>query len=133
MTHSLPDIEMICVEGTHALPEGYFLMGDEFGDLWGACRPVHQVMLPDFYLSKYPVTQRLWRVVAQAAPEFGLKDSPSHFSGDDLPVEQVSWDDIAEKFLPALRALTGKAYRLPTEAEWEYAARGGKYAADGYR
>jgi formylglycine-generating enzyme required for sulfatase activity len=71
----------------------------------------------DFYIGKYPVTQGLWTRI--------MGDNPSKFKGDDSqPVEQVSWDD-AEEFIWRLNQETGKNYRLPTEAEWEYAARGG--------
>ncbi len=110
---------------------GTFDMGDEHGDLQENCRPVHQVTVSDFYLGKFPVTQALWKVVMN-----GKK--PSRFQGDDRPVEQVSWDDV-QAFIKNLNQLTkssrpiGHAYRLPTEAEWEYAARGGQYHAEGYK
>ena len=68
-------------------------------------------------MGKYEVTQSLWQVV--------MGSNPSKFKGDDLPVEQVSWNDCQE-FIGKLNGLTGKKFRLPTEAEWEYAARGGK-------
>ena len=76
----------------------------------------HRVTLSDFYIGKYEVTQREWKEV--------MGNNPSNFKGDDLPVEQVSWDDIQD-YLQKLNAKAGKNYRLPTEAEWEYAARGG--------
>jgi formylglycine-generating enzyme required for sulfatase activity len=79
-------------------------------------KPVHKVTLSDFYISKYEVTQELWQAI--------MGDNPSHFKGDNLPVENVSWDEVQE-FVSRLNRLTGKNYRLPTEAEWEYAARGG--------
>ena len=75
--------------------------------------------LPDFHLCKYPVTQAQWKKI--------MGDNPSYFKGDDLPVEQVSWDD-AQAFLKKLNATLPagqKPYRLPSEAEWEYAAKGG--------
>lgn len=71
----------------------------------------------DFYLCKFEVTQRLWKEV--------MGENPSEMQGDNLPVEQVSWNDC-QTFLSRLNELTGKTYRLPTEAEWEYACRGGK-------
>ena len=79
-------------------------------------KPAHPVVLNCFYLCKYEVTQELWETV--------MGDNPSHFKGKNLPVENVSWDDC-QKFIMKLNELTGKKYRLPTEAEWEYAARGG--------
>lgn len=87
--------------------------------------PRHQVTVPTFFLGKYPVTQAQWRAVA-AYPiaEKELKPNPSHFSGDNRPVEQVSWDDATE-FCHRLCVKTGRTYRLPSEAEWEYACRAG--------
>jgi hypothetical protein len=80
----------------------------------------YYVQLSDFYIGKYEVTQGLWKAV--------MGSNPSNFTGDNLPVEQVSWEDITRTngFLAKLNAMTGKKYRLPTEAEWEYAARGCK-------
>lgn len=72
-----------------------------------------------FYICKYEVTQKLWKEV--------MGDNPSQMQGDDLPVEQVNWIDC-QTFIGKLNKLTGKNYRLPTEAEWEYACRGGKYS-----
>ena len=97
---------------------GTFNMGDTFGDGDPEELPVHPVTVPDFLLCKYPVTQAQWRRV--------MGTNPSKFKGDNLPVENVSWDD-AQAFIQKLNQLTGLKYRLPTEAEWEYAAReGGK-------
>jgi hypothetical protein len=70
----------------------------------------------DYYISKYEVTQLQWKLI--------MGENHSHFQADNLPVENISWYD-AQKFIKKLNQITGKNYRLPTEAEWEYAARGG--------
>jgi formylglycine-generating enzyme required for sulfatase activity len=110
---------MVAVKG------GTFMMGateDQGDDFKDPKRTAHLVTVGDYYIGKYPVTQDLWKLVMAGTP---IAD-PSHFKGGGLlPVENVSWDDIVNEFLPRLNALTGKEYRLPTEAEWEYAARGG--------
>ena len=81
-------------------------------------KPTHQVTLTnDYYIGKYEVTQALWQAVTG--------NNPSNYKGDNLPVENVSWNDCQE-FISKLNRITGKTFRLPTEAEWEYAARGGK-------
>jgi hypothetical protein len=72
--------------------------------------------VPGFYIGKYEVTQKQWRAV--------MGNNPSNWTGDNLPVEQVSWNDV-QQFLTKLNQMTGRNYRLPTEAEWEYAAQGG--------
>ena len=109
-------IEMVKVEA------GTFMMGAtsemEEGIATDNEKPVHQVTLTkDYYMGKYEVTQALWKAV------MGRK--PSFFEGDNLPVEWVSWNDC-QKFISKLNKMTGRRFRLPTEAEWEYAARGGK-------
>ena len=99
---------------------GTFTMGatPEMKDPWDDEKPVHQVTLTnDYYIGKYEVTQALWQAV--------MGNNPSGFKGDNLPVENVSWDDCQE-FINKLNRITGKTFRLPTEAEWEYATRGGK-------
>ena len=80
-------------------------------------KPTHRVTLTnDYYIGKYEVTQALWKAV--------MGNKPSRFKGKNLPVANVSWDDCQE-FISKLNRITGKTFRLPTEAEWEYAARGG--------
>lgn len=80
-------------------------------------KPTHAVTVSNFYIGKYEVTKKEWRDV--------MGNNPTYFTGcDDCPVVYVSWDDIQE-YLTKLNANTGKKYRLPTEAEWEFAARGG--------
>jgi formylglycine-generating enzyme required for sulfatase activity len=87
--------------------------------------PRHVVTVQPFSIGKYPVTQAQWRAVA-AYESFGkgLDSDPSEFKGDNCPVEKVSWDDATE-FCHRLSTKTGREYRLPSEAEWEYACRAG--------
>jgi len=97
---------------------GSFTMGDTYGEGNSNELPTHLVTVGDFYIGAYEVTQGEWRAV--------MGSNPSYFSacGADCPVEQVSWNDI-QIFITTLNQLSGKSYRLPTEAEWEYAARSG--------
>ena len=114
MTETLPGgptFEMIKVEG------GRYIRGGETNS--------HQVELDGFHMGKNPVTQALWKAV------MGVENDPAHFKGDDRPVESISWHDTQE-FLQKLNKITGKPYRLPTEAEWEYAACGGNQS-EGYQ
>lgn len=99
---------------------GTFTMGatsEQGSDAWDEETPAHQVTLSDYYIGQTEVTQALWEAV--------MGSNPSDHRGDNLPVEQVSWDDC-QVFIQELNQLTGKQFRLPTEAEWEYAARGGR-------
>lgn len=97
------------------VPGGRFMMG---GDKYDDEKPRHEVTVPAFYIGKFQITQAQWKAV------MGAEKNPSYFKGDNLPVENVSWND-AKKFCQKLSQLTGKTYRLPTEAEWEYACRAG--------
>ena len=118
--HNLPDIAMVYVSG------GTFTMGatsEQGSDADSDEKPAHSVTLSGYYIGKYEVTQELWKAV--------MGSNPSSFKGDNLPVENVSWNDVQE-FLRKLNAMTGKRYRLPTEAEWEFAARGGN-SSRGYK
>jgi formylglycine-generating enzyme required for sulfatase activity len=88
-------------------------------------RPQHEVTVSEFYMGKYPVTQVQWRFVASLQEvERSLDPNPSGFEGDDHPVERVSWLDAVE-FCARLSQQTSRNYRLPSEAEWEYACRAG--------
>ena len=101
--------KMIAVKG------GTFQMGNDDWYEWG--KPVHQVTLSDYYIGETEVTQELWNAV--------MGSNPSYFTGNmQRPVEQVSWIDC-QTFISKLNQLTGATFRLPTEAQWEYAARGG--------
>jgi formylglycine-generating enzyme required for sulfatase activity len=95
---------------------GCFEMGDTFGDGENDEKPVHEVCVDDFYLGKYEVTQGQWEKV--------MENNPSNFKGRDNPVERVSWNDV-QQFIERLNNQSGRKHRLPTEAEWEYAARSG--------
>jgi len=98
------------------IPGGSFLMGSPDGTGRDNEHPQHRVTLSPFCLGKYPVTQAQWMAV--------MGKNPSHFKGNDLPVESVPWHD-AVKFCEAISKRTSKTYRLPTEAKWEYACRAG--------
>jgi formylglycine-generating enzyme required for sulfatase activity len=106
-----------------AIPGGKFLMGSPEGEGNDREKPQHQVTIQPFYMGKYPVTQAQWEMVSRL-PEvkIDLRSKPSHFKGANLPVENVSWHD-AREFCARLSKATGKLYRLPSEAEWEYACR----------
>ncbi|MCK5522289.1 MAG: tetratricopeptide repeat protein [Thiomargarita sp.] len=100
------------------IPGGTFTMGSPENEerRYGDESPQHQVTVQPFFMAKYPVTQAQWQAV--------MDNNPSRFKGEKRPVEKVSWDD-AVKFCQRLSEKTGKAYRLPSEAEWEYACRAG--------
>ena len=115
------EFKMVKVQG------GTFQMGatsEQGSYVWKDENPVHSVTLSDYYIGQTQVTQELWQVV--------MGNNPSEFRGDNQrPVENVSWNDCQE-FIKKLNRLTGKNFRLPTEAEWEYAARGGS-KSKGYK
>ena len=104
------------IEGMLFIKGGCFDMGDTFSDGDTDEGPAHKVCVDDFYIGETEVTQGKWREI--------MGKNPSRFRGPDLPVEQVNWGDVQE-FIGNLRQKTGRNYRLPTEAEWEYAARSG--------
>jgi formylglycine-generating enzyme required for sulfatase activity len=99
-------IEMVPVEG------GAFQFCDKY-----------EVTVSDFMIGKYPVTQKQWREI--------MGNNPSHFKGDDLPVESVSWEDVKAFIKKLNERFPGRYFRLPSETEWEYAARGGRLS-EGY-
>jgi formylglycine-generating enzyme required for sulfatase activity len=133
---------MVFVQG------GTFTMGateEQGSDYDSDERPTYQVTLSDFYIGKYEVTQQLWEYVMKYsgtaadgsrmsayALDVWLGDDPSsdYGVGDFYPAYNVSWNDIVDIFLPRLNKITGGNFRLPTEAEWEYAARGGNKSKD---
>jgi formylglycine-generating enzyme required for sulfatase activity len=106
------NFEMVFIKG------GCYQMGDTFGDGGANEKPVHKVCIDDFYIGKYVVTQAQWQAL--------MGNNPSRFKkcGGNCPVENILWED-AQEFIRRLNDLTGKNYRLPYEAEWEYAARSG--------
>ena len=107
------DFDMVFVKG------GTFTMGctDEQGNDCDDDEIKHTVTLNNYYIGKYEVTQAEYEKI--------MGKNPSHFKNNKNPVEQVSYDDV-QRFIAKLNKRTGKNYRLPTEAEWEYAARGGR-------
>ena len=113
--------KMITVDG------GTFTMGataEQGSDAYNTEKPAHQVTLSSYNIGETEVTQALWKAV--------MGSNPSSVTGDlQRPVEQVSWHDC-QTFISKLNQMTGKNFRLPTEAEWEYAARGGK-KSQGYK
>lgn len=113
--------EMIYVEG------GTFKMGateEQGNDAYETEKPVHKILLDDYYIGKFEVTQGLWKAVmgSEVTEGGGWK---GYGYGDDYPAYRVSWKDCQD-FIKKLNELTGENFRLPYEAEWEYAARGGK-------
>ena len=109
------------------IPGGTFLMGspetEAESNYWE--KPQHQVTIQPFFMGKYTVTQAQWKAVAKLPKiERGLDPDRSYFKGDNRPVEEVSWLDAVE-FCARLSEKTGRNYRLPSEAEWEYACRAG--------
>ena len=114
------EFKMVFVEG------GTFTMGatsEQGKDAYDDEYPTHSVTLSDYYIGETEVTQALWQAV--------MGSNPSWFKGNNLPVERVSYEDV-KTFITKLNEKTGKTFRLPTEAEWEYAARGGK-KSKGYK
>ena len=112
--------DMVYVDG------GTFTMGataDQGSDAYDEEKPAHQVTLSSFYICKHEVTQEEWEAV--------MGSNPSNWKGKRLPVERVSWEEC-QTFISKLNSITGNQYRLPTEAEWEYAARGGN-RSNGYK
>ena len=108
-------VEMVYVRG------GCYQMGDIFDDPEGGSeeKPVHEVCVDSFYLGKYEVTQGQWKSA------MGSNPSSDKSCGVDCPVDNVSWNDVQDFVLRLNSSSGGRAYRLPTEAEWEYAARSG--------
>ncbi len=119
-----------------AIPGGTFLMGTEDEEIerlvkkfnWDGFRserPQHRVTVSSFYMGRYPITQSQWKAIAATAKiDIDLETNPSNFKGDELPVESVNWYQATE-FCKRLSRETKQEYRLPSEAEWEYACRAG--------
>jgi len=114
-TNANLNLEMVAVLG------GTFTMGctPEQGENCNDDETAREITLKNFFIGRYVVTQAQWQEI--------MGSNPSNFIGDNLPVEQVSWNTVQE-FLRRLNIKTGKRYRLPTEAEWEFACKGGIYS-----
>jgi formylglycine-generating enzyme required for sulfatase activity len=120
------------------IPGGTFMMGTEDEEIerlvndWDRFRrekPPHPVTVSSFYMGRYPITQAQWQAIAATAKiDIDLKTNPSRFKGDELPVERVNWYQATE-FCKRLSRETKREYRLPSEAEWEYACRAGTTTA----
>ena len=106
-----------------SIPAGSFLRGSKDGR--STEQPVHQVSVKGFLIGRFEVTQRQWKAVMDSTP------STNQSCGEDCPVESVSWDDV-QTYLKKLSQLSGKSYRLPSESEWEYAARAGTSSPYGW-
>lgn len=131
--------KMICVQGgtftmgctpnkkkksqNYGVSQGQTSISELSRDCWDCDTPAHKVTLSTYYIGETEVTQELWTTV--------MGSNPSYDKGDKFPVENVSWEDC-QTFIRKLNELTGKKFRLPTEAEWEFAARGGTRSA-GYK
>ena len=110
-----------------SIPGGTFIMGSPEEEEGSQIEehPQHKIKVTPFYLGKYPITQAQWRVVTSFSKvKHELKADPSEFKGLNRPVDSISWLEASE-FCKRLSEKTGKTYRLPTEAEWEYACRAG--------
>ena len=108
---TIPEIPLVAVKG------GCFEMGDTFGDGGSDEKPVHTVCVDDFRIGIHEVTQELWQAVMGSNPS-------KTKAGGQYPVDNVSWNDTQD-FIRSLNEKSGQKWRLPTEAEWEFAARGG--------
>lgn len=109
-------VDMVDIEG------GTFIMGSDDAESDEDERPLHAVTVHNFKIGRYEVTQKLWNLVMH-------DKNPSVFKGNNRPVECVSWYDV-QIFLERLNRITGHSYRLPSEVEWEYAAKGGRFNRD---
>ena len=127
--HYLEDLNGVALDMV-LIPEGSFLMGSPDGEEGRREDegPQHQVTLPSFFMGRYPITQAQWLAVADTEQFPKVKDdlnpAPSEFKGDNRPVDSINWHDAVE-FCARLSRYSGRSYRLPSEAEWEYACRAG--------